>query len=202
MQTSILNIAGGKIKPFDFPESKIDLYSKMNFLVNLDQMYFNPTSIEEIIKSHNNYSNLNSYEYNSNMDIYEFLERYHILFDGIAMYRFLEHVPKTKVLYFIYLLSTVLKIGGYVDIIVPDYAKLAHRILTEQVYSIDFESQDIITTFELLNEPYCPHASIWTEARFHYFFAIEERFKIEYLKTDYNFDGRDIYIRAIFRRIK
>jgi len=135
--------------------------------------------------------------------VYEFLERYHIPFDGIAIYRFLEHVPKVQVLYFIYLLSTSVKIGGYVDVIVPDYKKLAKRILDEDVFSNNFEEEDIITTFELLNEPTCsPHASIWTFDRAYKFFELEGRFKIKIIKENYNFDGRDIYLRFIAERVK
>ena len=135
--------------------------------------------------------------------MYEFLERYHIPFDGIAIYRFLEHVPKVQVLYFIYLLSTSVKIGGYVDVIVPDYKKLAKRILDEDVFSNNFEEEDIITTFELLNEPTCsPHASIWTFDRAYKFFELEGRFKIKIIKENYDFDGRDIYLRFIAERVK
>jgi len=141
-------------------------------------------------------------KYNCNVNIYKFLERYHILFDVITIYRFLEHVPKTKILYFIYLLSTCLEIGGYVDVIVPDYKKLATRILNENPFSKNFEEEDIITTFELLNEPNSPHMSIWTEDRIRYFFDLEKRFIIENLIQNYNFDGRDIYIRFLARRVK
>jgi len=201
---AILNIAGGKIKPFEFESSKIILYNDFSLLVNLDKMYYNPTNISEIITMHDDDAeNDNITEYNSDLDVYEFLERYHIPFDGIAIYRFLEHVPKVQVLYFIYLLSTSVKIGGYVDVIVPDYKKLAKRILDEDVFSNNFEEEDIITTFELLNEPTCsPHASIWTFDRAYKFFELEGRFKIKIIKENYDFDGRDIYLRFIAERVK
>lgn len=201
---AILNIAGGKIKPFEFESSKIKLYDDLSLLVNLDKMYYNPINIYEIITMHNDNTEYNEIiEYNSDLDVYEFLERYHIPFDGIAIYRFLEHVPKVQVLYFIYLLSTSVKIGGYVDVIVPDYKKLAKRILDEDVFSNNFEEEDIITTFELLNEPTCsPHASIWTFDRAYKFFELEGRFKIKIIKENYDFDGRDIYLRFIAERVK
>ena len=101
---AILNIAGGKIKPFEFESSKIKLYDDFSLLVNLDKMYYDPSNISEIITMHNDNTEYNEIiEYNSDLDVYEFLERYHIPFDGIAIYRFLEHVPKVQVLYFIYL---------------------------------------------------------------------------------------------------
>jgi len=208
---AILNIAGGKIKPFEWDGSTIELYKDTKLIVNLDKMYYNPVNIAEIINIHSSiyYRNMNfisgskCVEYNSDLDVYEFLERYHIPFDGIAIYRFLEHVPKVQVLYFIYLLSTSVKIGGYVDVIVPDYKKLAKRILDEDVFSNNFEEEDIITTFELLNEPTCsPHASIWTFDRAYKFFELEGRFKIKIIKENYDFDGRDIYLRFIAERVK
>ena len=212
MKKVILNIAGGKIKPFEWDGADtIELYKDTKLIVNLDKMYYNPTSITEIINTHSliyyrNISFIDSskcIEYNSDMDVYEFLERYHIPFDGIAIYRFLEHVPKVQVLYFIYLLSTSVKIGGYVDVIVPDYKKLAKRILEEDVFSNNFEAEDIITTFELLNEPTCsPHASIWTFDRVKYFFELEGRFEIKIIKENYDFDGRDIYLRFLAQRVK
>jgi len=202
---SILNIAGGKIEPIEYPG--YDLYKNMDFLLNLDQMYLNSIHINEVIKAHKNFFNITKCstftesKYYSNWDIYDFLERYHILFDGISMYRFLEHVPKVKILYFLYILSTTIRIGGYVDVIVPNYEILAERILSENVKSKNFEAEDIITTFELLNEPYCPHASIWTEKRIKHFFELEKRFKIIDIR-DYNFDGRDLYLRFLAKRIK
>ena len=140
--------------------------------------------------------------YSTGYDIYEFLEKYHLKFDGITMYRFLEHVPKVKVLYFIYLLSTAVKIGGIVDVIVPDYKALSVRILNEDVKDANFEAEDIITTFELLNEDYSPHCSIWTAARIVHFFELEGRFKISTMHENYKFDGRDIYIRFLAERVE
>lgn len=225
-EKSILNLAGGKILPFQFPNSDLNLYSELGrFLVNLDYIYYDSHPVSEILKSHLWWKNQRKMltknlklrhddklerqynmqtELNCNINIYKFLERYHILFDVITMYRFLEHVPKTKVLYFIYLLSTCLEIGGYLDVIVPDYKKLATRIITENPFSnvFNFEEEDIITTFELLNEPNSPHMSIWTKDRIHYFFELEKRFKIENIIENYEFDGRDIYIRFLSRRVK
>jgi hypothetical protein len=203
----ILNIAGGKINPIYLPKSKIDLYKDLRLLINLDQIYLHPTSndISIVINNHSaliEKGDCFMKKIYCNYDIYDFLERYHLPFDGIAMYRFLEHVSKVQVLYFIYLLSTVIKIQGYVDIIVPDYKQLARRILDENTNDPKFEAEDIITTFELLNEPNCPHASIWTKERLIHFFELEGRFKCMDIRTEYQFDGRDIYIRAIMKRIK
>jgi hypothetical protein len=118
----------------------------------------------------------------------------------VVIYRFLEHVSFTQVNYFLYLVSTVLKKDGLVDIIVPNYVLLAQKILNEKIDE-NFESHNILLTTELLNEPSCPHASIWTPDRVRYFVELEGRFKVETLSAAYSFDGRDIYIRFLARRI-
>ena len=126
-------------------------------------------------------------------------------FDRITIYRFLEHVPMDKVPYFIYLLSTVTKPGAEIDVIVPNYNTLAHMILSEQANIandvMDFEANNILLTTELLNEPSCPHASIWTEYRAQRFFRLEGRFTITEVDENFEFDGRDIYLRFKAERI-
>ena len=208
-----LNIGAGKILPLSWPEVEGNDYYKRfykdDYIVNLDKSYFNAMNPEEIESIHksiqfNQYLKTkmtsSSFLY-CNCDIYDFLERYKYKFDKIVMYRFLEHVPKTKVLYFIYLLSTCINTGGYIDIIVPNYKILAERITKEDVNNPNFEAEDIITTFELLNESYDPHLSIWTPDRAKHFFELENRFKFLKCQPEYNFDGRDIYMRFLVERI-
>jgi len=189
----ILNIAAGKMLP-------IDQLNKNDILVNLDLEYFNSTDAADVEKYHRSKSIVKENDEKpliiyTNHDIYE-------EFDKIVIYRFLEHVPKVKVLYFIYKLSEILKIGGEVDIIVPDYKALAKRILNEDVSAPNFEAEDIITTFELLNEDYSPHLSVWTKDRAKYFFELEGRFEVTEINENYDFDGRDIYLRFKAERIK
>lgn len=196
----ILNIAAGKMLP-------IDQLNKNDILVNLDLEYFNSTDVSDVEKYHRAKSVVKENDEKpliiyTNHDIYDFLNRYVEEFDKIVIYRFLEHVPKVKVLYFIYKLSEILKIGGEVDIIVPDYKALAERILNENVYLPNFEAEDIITTFELLNEDYSPHLSVWTKDRAKYFFELEGRFKVTEINPKYYFDGRDIYLRFKATRVK
>jgi len=196
----ILNIAAGNIFPIDKKE-------KTDILVNLDLNYFNSITVQELEKFHRENptstitNNIGNVIY-INHDIYEFLERYTERFDKVVIYRFLEHVPKVKVLYFLYMLSTVMKIGAEMDVIVPNYKILAERILNEDVSAPNFEAEDIITTFELLNEPSCPHASVWTEDRVKHFIELEGRFKVNEINQKYYFDGRDIYLRFKATRVK
>jgi hypothetical protein len=93
--------------------------------------------------------------------------------------------------------------SGKVDIIVPNYNTLADMILNESVSSPDFEKDNILLTTELLNEPSCPHASIWTPERATYFWEFEGRFEVkpETVDPHFVFDGRNIYLRFQAERI-
>ena len=197
---SFLNIAAGKLKPLMYEQAD-------NFLVQLDTMYYNSIEAPLVESYHEEW--LHEEKTNivyTNNDAFEFLGLYKYQFDNISCYRFLEHVAKTDIQGFIYLLSTSLKIGGELDIIVPNYETLADMILNEniddKVKHQDWERHDTELTYELVNMPDMPHASIWTPQRIKYFFRLEERFEVETLVPDFEFDGRSCYIRAIMRRIK
>jgi len=201
VKRSILNIGAGKIDPPFLPS--LDSY----FLVNLDIAYENErctrTSVmEEVHKDweldpapniKNTFFSNKSWEY--------FFPSYRVQFDKVVLYRFLEHIRMTQVLFFIYLMSTVVKVGGTVDVIVPNYEDLAKRILEEDPGGYEFEAHNILTTTELLNEPEDPHASIWTPRRAKYFFELEGRFKIENLIEKFEFDGRSIYMWFLVKRV-
>lgn len=195
----ILNLAGGKFNPLFLNNENVSVKYYPYTILNLDKMYLYSNDIEDIIEDFNDSRSHSLY---FNHEIFDFLSKFHYQFDVITIYRYLEHVSKNDILFFIYLLSTTVKVGGLIDVIVPDYKKLAKRILNEDPFDVNFERDDIITTFELLNEPYDPHASIWTKERIYKFFHLEERFKINNLYEDYYFDGRDIYIRFLAERIK
>lgn len=203
MKLTYLNVAAGKIQPIDFKKGDGD------FLIQLDKMYFSTTeiSILEILIQDWLGDNYNDGRiYYSNEDALEFLGRFNHLFDFVSCYRFLEHVEKTDIQSFIYLLSTSVKIGGQVDIIVPNYETLAKLILdenlTNKVRHLDWERHDTLLTYELLNYPGMPHASIWTPDRIKYFFELEHRFVLTDLDPKFLFDGRDCHIRATLKRVK
>ena len=202
-----LNVAAGKfITPDEILRKDID------FLVNVDTMYHDsltPTQIEqrfelweerEVIKKA-----ASDIVFPTNLiccfDVFKFMETTTIKFDVVVCYRFLEHVKRTDILYFIYLISTCLKKGGEVDIIVPSYSLLAEMILNDRPGSPNWEAKDIILTTELLNEPSCPHVSVWTADRLKYFFELEKRFEVISIVDGYDFDGRDIYLRMIAKRV-
>lgn len=200
MGETILNIAGGKIAPLDLH------HDKNYFVVNIDTMYYqhsDPGDVEQEIIDWRGYE---SRQHNINEDAFIYMERTALTFDRVCAYRFLEHVPMDKVLYFIYLLSTVTKSGAQIDIIVPNYAILAQMILAEancvaDTFNEKFEAHNIELTTELLNEPSCPHASIWTDIRADYFFTLEGRFKIIDVCNHFDFDGRNIYLRFWAERL-
>jgi len=193
----ILNLAAGKLLPLDLPTYYL--------LVQLDTMYYDymdPSKIEQISSKYRD-DTLEMVRMKCNEDAFTFMERTSIKFDRVCAYRFLEHIPMDKVLYFIYLISTCLAAGGEADIIVPDFRKLADILLNQDCTSNkNFEAMNILLTTEILNEPSCPHASIWTEDRLlHFFCNIEKRFRLIQFFRDFPFDGRDIYLRAKFKRV-
>jgi hypothetical protein len=193
----ILNIAGGKVDPIRLP----DKY----FLVNLDKMYYSnttPQQLESLYDDWNKEGRKRIRTFYIKEDCFEFLSKCIIPFERISIYRFLEHVKRTDVLYFIYLLSTCIVPRGFVEVIVPDYKILAERILSEIPGSENFDKEDIITTTEVVNEPYDPHASIWTFERAKYFFEYEKRFRIVGAVSPYSFDGRDIYLKFVAQRLE
>jgi len=195
MEKTILNIAAGKFEPIGISQEETV------FLVNLDIMYYDHTDVAVIEKEYDDWTQLRDKIFYCAEDAVTFMERTRMMFDKVCIYRFLEHVSFTNVQYFIYLLSTITTIGSWLDIIVPNYKILAQNILDENINDVDFESKNIELTTELLNEPSCPHASIWTPARARHFFGLEGRFRVEDVIENYEFDGRNIYMRFWAKRI-
>lgn len=200
----VLNIAGGKVTPM------IDT-DEPTFTINVDTSYFSKTDplqaetevFQWLDKPKMQRSNKIA---NLNYDIFEFMERTILSFDYISIYRFLEHVSFTQVEYFIYLVSTITEKESIVDVIVPDYTILAEMILNESngddYNNYDkFQNHNTVLTTELLNEPSCPHASIWTTYRMKRFWELEKRFRVIDQRSGYKFDGRDIYLRSFMERI-
>jgi len=203
---SFLNLGAGKdiLKPVGYPMEHPD---KRIFKVNVDSGYhpgevLHYTDIEKgydaFIEKGTRATNQTHY---SNINAFDFLDKCKIQFDGIIMYRFMEHIGRSSLLYFIYLLSTSIKQGGLLDIIVPDYSLLARRLLKESVGSPGWENEDIILTTEFCNEPGMPHASVWTTDRAKYYLQLEKRFFVKNIETPFIFDGRDIYMRIVAERL-
>jgi hypothetical protein len=196
----ILNLAAGKLKPL----LTVDEMQHDHLVVNLDTSYYSymdPDLIEDTVDLVKQNGQKGTFEYYCKEDAFEFMERTRIVFDRVCIYRFLEHVSFDRLNYFIYLLSTITEPPALIDVIVPNYNILAKMIQEEDVYAETFEADNILLTTELLNEPGCPHASIWTTARAKKFFELEGRFDVIDWDTNFDFDGRDIYLRFKARRI-
>jgi len=202
----VLNIAGGKFAPLPFNETENLLVPK--FVLSVDTSYYTKIQAVEmednIITWSQNPDRLPTYGH-LNEDAFAFMERTRITFDRVVIYRFLEHVTFTQVEYFIYLISTVLKKGGTVDVIVPNYEILAQMLINESAYDgleeFNFQANNILLTTELLNEPSYPHASIWTPHRMEKFWELEGRFEVMSQDEAFKFDGREIYLRSLMKRI-
>lgn len=202
----ILNVAAGKFDPLPISSQENLLVPK--FILNVDTAYYSeqmPHMIERMAEVWEEDEDRLTKRVYLKRDVNDFMERTKLKFDRVCIYRFLEHVSFTEVLYFIYLVSTVTKKGSLVDVIVPNYEILAELLLAENNYldndDFDFEAHNILLTTELLNEPSCPHASIWTETRAKRFWTLENRFKIVDINRGFKFDGREIYLRFIAERI-
>lgn len=198
-RAAILNVAAGRFLPLD-----LDGFWP-HHLVNVDWMYSH--GVDSMRDIEGRYSCWTTTEGRSDttyckIDIWEFLESFSQRFDHITIYRFMEHVERSKLDYFIYLLSGVLKVGGYVDCIVPNYEILANMLIGERVGKEGWDAHDIILTTELLNEPPDSHASVWTPDRAKYYFEKEKRFEIISMTPRFKFDGRDIYMRFFARRVE
>ncbi|MFW9871842.1 MAG: hypothetical protein ACFFG0_01985 [Candidatus Thorarchaeota archaeon] len=197
----ILNIAAGKIKPLEIPNETPFQKRYPKRIINVDTTYYQYTSPSKIEIEIETMLRLDqTKEWYCNEDAFKFMENTKTMFDRVVIYRFLEHVSFTQVNYFLYLTSTVLKEDGLLDVIIPNYRILADMLLKEKIDK-NFEAHNILLTTELLNEPSCPHASIWTPDRVKYFVELEGRYKVDSIMTPYKFDGRDIYIRFLARRI-
>jgi len=198
----VLNLGAGKFLPMVDEE----LIQQLKLLViNIDQGYyknFTPSEIEQNIAAFEQASDEFTKKIYCNEDAFTFMERTIFTYNRISIYRFLEHIPLEKLLYFIYLMSTCLETNGIVDVIVPNYKILANMILNEDVTDSQFPAHDILLTTELLNEPSCPHASIWTIERAKYYFGLENRFEIIEHDERFHFDGRDIYLHFKAKKIK
>lgn len=208
----VLNIAGGKFEHLPILDSeKSGMLPK--FELNIDTGHYTDMTPNEAEKHAGSWAvnpDRTSKLCYLNCDAFRFMERTVLKFDRVAIYRFLEHVSFTQVLYFIYLVSTVTEKGALVDVIVPNYETLAGMIQQEErIYKDEtesdmydkFENWNTLLTTELLNEPSCPHASIWTPFRAQLFWELEKRFRIDDIDAAFQFDGRDIYMRFIAERL-
>lgn len=191
--TSILNIGAGK------PDLGIDFSEK--FIINLDRNYFTGFSPEYAEEEHRRWlsGKADDCMIDVKYDIFEFLKTYKYKFNGAMIYRYYEHIPRDQILFFIYLLSTVIETNGVIDLISPDFKLLSQMILDEDVNDPEFDKNDIILSTEIFNEVYDPHQNITTPDRIKKSFEYEGRFEV-LESSQIIYDGRSIYFRSLIRR--
>src|SRR6056297_1494884 len=97
----------------------------------------------------------------------------------VVISRFMEHIPETRILEFLFKLSEIMNHGAELYIIVPNYILLLYGLKElENDFKLDeyqnrytvkepknFQLRNTILWTELVNCPDDPHASIWTEAK-------------------------------------
>lgn len=198
MQT-FLNLGSGRTVPLNLPKDR------PYFLVNVDLMYkeYEKNDIEKIVNDHR------SFEVEGKQpvidyipkDVFKFLETYPKKFDFITIYRLFEHIPYRDIIYFIYLLSGVIKDNGILDIIVPNYNLLAERLLRLDIDDKDFDSKYLLLNMELVAEPDSPHCVVVNPRIMKKFVELEGYFKTSFQIANFTFENRDIYCRNIFERI-
>jgi hypothetical protein len=202
-QINILNLGAGKSIPLYVPTN---IYYE---IVNIDNNYYEIDNSQYVKKIFDNKYPQNRIFYIKS-DCNEFMERTYISYDMVILYRYLEHVPFTEIEYFIYLISRSIKMGGYVDVIVPNYKILANMIINDDDAYLSnyinglnktFHNYNIELTTELLNEKYDPHLSIWTPKRIKYFWELEKRFELIDIQEEYLYDQRNVYLRALLKRV-
>lgn len=116
-------------------------------------------------------------------DIFKFLEGYDgANIDKIIAHRVFEHIDFKDISYLLYLLHEVAANDCILDIIVPDYDKVAFVISSldpEKMTAKEFNLKMIQCHTEVFNEPYDPHRSIWTQALAKYYLELEGYWSIK-----------------------
>jgi hypothetical protein len=200
IKTAILNLGAGKMEiPLGMSEFRVHVDRCYE---NLPEKIHNLESIciyQDMVEKKKVKANRILYYAG---DIFEFLEKYPKKFDEIELYRVLEHIPRDKVLYFIYLMADILKDHGIIEVVCPDYKKLAQMILNDlPTDATKYEQQEIVLYTELFNEPNDPHCFITTHERLERVFTLENRFKILDGDQPVSFENRTIYFQMKFQRI-
>lgn len=129
-------------------------------------------------------------------NIFEFLENYAGQpYTKIIANRVMEHIAPDQLHYLMYLLHKVSSEGSLLEIVVPDFTKVAEAIsvLNMDMVAKDFNLGMIMAHTEVFNTPSDPHQSIWTATLAHYYIELEDYWKIENMKH-VTMEKRDWYM--------
>ena len=138
-------------------------------------------------------------------DIFKFVEEFPLKVDKIIANRILEHIHLKDLMYFLFLLHSLLKPTGELIFMVPDHGFYAKEILRisdlikkkENINAVELYNSLINITTEFCNEASDPHMSIWTEELVKLYLETEGYWRIEKIETKSIFSNRKyIYVNA------
>lgn len=132
-------------------------------------------------------------------NIFTFLENYSgEPYTKIIANRVLEHIAPDQIHYLIYLLHKVGRRSSRLEIVVPDFTKVAESISTLdiQMTAKDFNLGMVRAHTEIFNTEDDPHRSIWNESLSHYYIELENYWKIEDM-GHVTMEKRDWYLNII-----
>ncbi len=139
-----------------------------------------------------------------NMDIQTYLEQTDTPdVDLVTAHRIFEHIKPTEIQYLLYLIGTVTKPGGQLEIIVPDLSKVAEQLNALDPHiqtAYEFNRGMIAIHTEVFNEIADPHQSIWTKKLAEYYLTLEHIWSD--LQLSYTtIDNRDWYLKIIATKV-
>lgn len=137
-------------------------------------------------------------------DIFEYLDQnIDMKFQRIYSDRFFEHLDTEQIFYLLYLLYERTTPDAIMRIVVPDAGKVfeEYTSLNSVVMpAVEFTKKYIWSTKEIFNEPTDPHKTLWTPVMARYWLELEGYWKIKYIRTPIELDGRNWYMEIAAQR--
>ena len=140
-------------------------------------------------------------------EISSFLENYvGVPFDIVKVYRVFEHVHYDQISYYLYLIYKVMKPGGTIEIIVPNFLQVFEKLqhFENNFHSLtpsEFNNTMIMLHTEIFNEINDPHQSIWTPALAEYYLTLEGYYEVKNLQENVILDNRDWYFKVTAKTV-
>lgn len=150
--------------------------------------------VDKMFKQYVNNSEDNWFD---SKDIFEFLENYlNKDINLVTTARFMEHVAQDRVQYLLYLFHCVCSENAKLEIIVPDYIKVADNLKYIEAINTPKEFNDLLIKLstEIFNTSDDPHQSVWTPFLAKYYIELENLWKVDSI-NDVTIDGRSWYIK-------
>lgn len=118
-------------------------------------------------------------------------------YDEVYATRVFEHFCYKEIPYLLYCTYSVMKVGGKITIIVPDFDHVANTVMRLSRYdtALQFHRVLVFAHTELFNEPSDPHRSIWNRTLAKYYMELEDFWE------DINMENQKIENRSWYLRI-